>query len=275
MRARSIKPSIFKNEILGTADPLFTLVFEGLWCLADRAGKLEDRPLRIHAEVNPYRDSASTVLALGWLVQNNFVLRYEVGGSKYLQIVNFSKHQQPHVREPQSKLPDPQNQEVVSAPCKHSAEHVPSTSSAALTPDSGLLTPDSGLLTACTSSPVQAPAKHVRAHDEPAAIDAGMTALKDAYPKTGRQNWLIAERKARQLIEAGEETWDGLRRHATRYADFCRATGRVAMSPQQWLTAQDQPYAQPWEIPTREPTKIAKPKLTWRPPDEDTAGAAP
>ena len=44
MRARNLKPSIFKNELLAVADPLYTLVFEGLWCLADREGRLEDRP---------------------------------------------------------------------------------------------------------------------------------------------------------------------------------------------------------------------------------------
>jgi hypothetical protein len=43
MRARSIKPGICDNEILGTADPLYTLLFERLWMMADREGRLEDR----------------------------------------------------------------------------------------------------------------------------------------------------------------------------------------------------------------------------------------
>src|SRR5262244_3073085 len=54
IRARNIKPGIFKNELLGAADPLLTLLFEGLWCMADREGRLEDRPLRIKAEIFPY-----------------------------------------------------------------------------------------------------------------------------------------------------------------------------------------------------------------------------
>ena len=49
-RSRNIKPSLFKNEVLGVADPLYTILFEGLWVLADREGRLEDRPLRIKAE---------------------------------------------------------------------------------------------------------------------------------------------------------------------------------------------------------------------------------
>ena len=35
-RARSLKPAIFKNEVLGTADLIYTVLFEGLWTLADR-----------------------------------------------------------------------------------------------------------------------------------------------------------------------------------------------------------------------------------------------
>ena len=46
-RARNIKPALFKNEVLGVADPIATLLFIGLWTLADRRGILEDRPLQI------------------------------------------------------------------------------------------------------------------------------------------------------------------------------------------------------------------------------------
>ena len=48
-RARNIKPSFFTNELLGTEDPMVSLTFAGLWCLADKEGILEDRPLRIKA----------------------------------------------------------------------------------------------------------------------------------------------------------------------------------------------------------------------------------
>jgi hypothetical protein len=54
MRARNIKPGFFKNEELATKDPLARILFEGLWCMADREGRLEDRPARIKAEVLPY-----------------------------------------------------------------------------------------------------------------------------------------------------------------------------------------------------------------------------
>ncbi len=66
-RARNIKPGLFKNEILGVAEPIYTLLFEGLWLLADREGRLEDRPLRIKAEIFPYREGLDLVSMLGWL----------------------------------------------------------------------------------------------------------------------------------------------------------------------------------------------------------------
>ena len=74
-RARSIKPSLFDNEILGTADPLYTILFEGLWCHADREGRLEDRPLRIKAQIFLYREGIKPDDLLNWLEENRFIYR--------------------------------------------------------------------------------------------------------------------------------------------------------------------------------------------------------
>jgi hypothetical protein len=201
VRARSVKPSLFKNELLGAADPLFTVVFEGLWCIADREGRLEDRPLRIHVEVNPYRDSASTVQALDWLVQHGFVLRYSAGSEKYLAIVNFSKHQQPHIKEAASKIPAPTNQGVTEAPDKHSAN----TSVAALTPDSGLPIPDSGLLTVGNAhTNDQIVPRQTIPFSGWEFIDKRM---RPVYPRgTFRHtHWLNAARMVEQIVEEGAD----------------------------------------------------------------------
>ena len=55
-RSRNIKPGFFLNDELAECDPLARLLFAGLWCIADREGRLEDRPKRIKAEVLPYDD---------------------------------------------------------------------------------------------------------------------------------------------------------------------------------------------------------------------------
>ena len=46
-RARILKPGFFANELLAEIHPYGRLLFAGLWTLADREGRLEDRPKRI------------------------------------------------------------------------------------------------------------------------------------------------------------------------------------------------------------------------------------
>lgn len=115
-RARNIKPSIFKNELLGTRDPLLTLLFIGLWGLADREGRLEHRPLRIKAEIFPYR-TIDAPLFNGYLTELaslGFIHIYEAGGIEIIQVVKFSQHQAPHKTEKASTLPAyvPENKTV-------------------------------------------------------------------------------------------------------------------------------------------------------------------
>lgn len=105
-RARNIKPSLFKNELLGTADPLLTILFTSLWCLADKRGRLEDRPLRIKAETFPYREGLDINGLLTELSRLDFIRRYKHDNIAIIQIVNFEKHQNPHHTEKESELPE-------------------------------------------------------------------------------------------------------------------------------------------------------------------------
>jgi len=107
MRARNIKPGIFKNEILGSEDPIYSLLFEGLWCLADREGRLEDRPIRIKGEVFPYRGNLDVNGYLTDLQRWGFILRYQVDGQNLILVLNFNAHQSPHHTERASVLPPP------------------------------------------------------------------------------------------------------------------------------------------------------------------------
>jgi hypothetical protein len=105
-RSRNIKPGLFKNEVLGEADPNYTLLFEGLWVLADKAGRLEYRPKRIKAEIFPYRD-VDVCMALAWLKHESFINLYEIDGVEYIQVANWLKHQTPHHKETESEIPPP------------------------------------------------------------------------------------------------------------------------------------------------------------------------
>ena len=104
-RARNIKPSFFKNELLVEMGPFDRLLFIGLWCLADREGRIEDRPKRIKMELFPC-DSYDVDEGLAELQRHGFVKRYEAAGVRVISIVNFHKHQTPHGTEKDSELPD-------------------------------------------------------------------------------------------------------------------------------------------------------------------------
>jgi len=110
-RSRNIKPGFFKNETLADCSPLARLLFAGLWCLADRSGRLEDRPKRIRAEILPYDDGRVDNM-LDELQLAGFILRYQLAEQRFIQVLNFTKHQNPHCREQESTIP---------APVEHSA----------------------------------------------------------------------------------------------------------------------------------------------------------
>lgn len=150
-RSRNIKPGLFKNEVLGVADPLYTLLFEGLWLLADREGRLEDRPLRIKGEVFPYRDGLDMNAMLDWLQANGFIRRYTAAGKKCIFIVEFRKHQNPHKNETESELPAPESAESESDEIGTTSEKIGSAPADSLSSDS--LIPDSGLLEGQSASP--------------------------------------------------------------------------------------------------------------------------
>lgn len=104
-RSRNIKPSFFKNEDLADLPPFDRLLFIGLWCLADREGRLEDRPRRIKIELFP-GDGYDVEVGLANLQGKGFIDRYEVAGFTVISLPNFARHQSPHSTEKDSELPD-------------------------------------------------------------------------------------------------------------------------------------------------------------------------
>lgn len=111
-RARNIKPGFFKNEVLAEMPMEARMLFIGLWTLADREGRLEDRPKRIKMELFPY-DSFDVDPMLSRLQTDGFLTRYDVGGVRFIQIENFVKHQDPHYKEKASEIPPPEGVEDI------------------------------------------------------------------------------------------------------------------------------------------------------------------
>jgi len=116
-----------------------------LWCLADREGRLEDRPKRIKASIFPYEDIDVDPL-LTELESRSFLVRYIVDGKGFIQINNFLKHQNPHYKEVASEIPAPQEFPNVDSTLSQSQVNVDSSSGqrCTLIPDSLNLIPDSG-----------------------------------------------------------------------------------------------------------------------------------
>uniref|UniRef100_A0A6M3LDV6 Uncharacterized protein n=1 Tax=viral metagenome TaxID=1070528 RepID=A0A6M3LDV6_9ZZZZ len=111
-RIRYLKPDFFKDEDLVEHPHWIRLLFQGLWTIADKEGRLEDRPARIKVDIFPYENTdiekGLTELAkIKNHSQRPFIQRYEVAGERYIAIVNWHKHQKPHHTEKDSLIPEP------------------------------------------------------------------------------------------------------------------------------------------------------------------------
>lgn len=106
-RIRSIKPEFFLHEGLAEISPLHRLLFVGLWTLADKHGRLEDRPRRIKASLLPWEECDVDAL-LEDLCDAGFIVRYERDSKDCISIPSFLKHQRPHPKESAYDLPAPE-----------------------------------------------------------------------------------------------------------------------------------------------------------------------
>lgn len=125
MRARNIKPGFWKNEDLVEVPFEYRLLFIGLWMLADREGRLEDRPKRIKMELFP-ADNVDVKAGLDELCRLGLLERYEAEGVNVLLITKFGEHQSPHHSEKRSELPGKASQTTEQATENVSAEQVES-----------------------------------------------------------------------------------------------------------------------------------------------------
>ena len=155
----------------------------------DRAGRLEDRPKRIRAELLPY-DDGSVDGMLDELNRYGFINRYEVGGQRFIQVTNFCRHQNPHCREPES---------TIQAPDEHSACTVQELDKHRTGPaDSLNLIPDSLNPITATSpaaDPVACPAEEIVAlYHDAMPTNPRCKVLNSARRGAIKARWLEASR---------------------------------------------------------------------------------
>lgn len=244
-RSRNIKPGFFANEDLAECDPLARILFAGLWCLADRAGRLEDRPKRIRAEILPY-DTVDADALLNQLQLRGFIMRYEHDGGRYIQVLNFDKHQNPHIKEARSTIPAPIFSER--EPCEHGAnpvqalgEHQKSPADS-LIPDSLNLIPDTPLPPTgergdC-SAPIQVdramPAQPIRTKAKP-KLPEGFEAFWAAYPRqAAKANATKAWAKLNPDAELIAKIMQSLACHCLSH-EWLKDDGQFVPHPATWL----------------------------------------
>lgn len=228
MRARNIKPGFFQNEALAELPPETRLLFIGLWCVADREGRLEYRPKKIKMQVFP-ADSFEVIPMLGQLCDAGLIRRYEVGGVEYLEIPNFARHQRPHKNEQVSVIPPPLATKVASASGQGSKHF-------GLNEERGMRNPD------CLNE------ESSTARSAPFDFDE----LKLAYPKrAGDQGWPKALRACNARIREGED-WHTIIAGADRYRAYCDATGATGtafVKQAATFCGPDKHYLEAWKPP--------------------------
>ncbi len=248
MRARNIKPGLFTNEVLGQADPAFTVLFVGLWCVADREGRLEDRPVRLRAALLPYRPEFDMEAALSWLQHVGFIDRYNVDGVAIIQVIKFAEHQRPHHNEVPSVLPS----KVVASAVHPGRKRAPPKNGQgekgfALIPDSLLSDPPSP-----DADPgLRIPDPPLTALPPKADVDASKywEAICKAYPKgTGGQRWATGKKLAVKLVTEGRATWNLLYRNVCAYAELCHLQTRKPLDVRNYFSESDEPWSNSWEV---------------------------
>lgn len=97
-RMRTLKPEFAKSEAIACLPRDVRLHFALLWTYADDAGRGADNPKLIKAELWPLDDEVTAAVVEEWqacLAAHGRIVRYEVDGRRFFEIVNFEEHQKP------------------------------------------------------------------------------------------------------------------------------------------------------------------------------------
>lgn len=213
-RARYIKPGFFKNEELAQCDPLARILFSGLWCWADAAGRVEERKDRLKVEILPY-DECNVISLLGQLEERGFVRRYTApNGTKVVQVVKFKEHQRPHKDEPEKLPAAPEGIQPYTLTLTSSLDSDSNSDSGSNTQPQKLVVPAKRVLP-CDEPELYSPAKLVVQHYQ--------QAVRPAHSSAGGIEAVLA-----RLRDSDEWSPEKLKQAADRYAAQCFSQKRQA-----------------------------------------------
>lgn len=102
-RIRTIKPDFFTSEDIVSLSPLARLLYIGIWCEADKEGRLVWKPFTFKLRYLP-GDACDIKALCQEIVDQGLVVLY---GDGYAVVPAFSKHQHVNPRESDSVIPAP------------------------------------------------------------------------------------------------------------------------------------------------------------------------
>ena len=191
MRARNIKPGFFKNDKLTDLGFAERLLFAGLWCMADREGRMLCRAKVIKGEIFPH-DPVDVPAMLDALEENGFIRRYKPEEDVIIQVVNFSKHQNPHKHEAASVLPAEVPSMSCHVPDKHSTCTVQAQDMHSTCPADSLI-PDSLI-------PIRTPS--AKASVLPEGLQEQASLMVSAWPKVNSKGETMPRASVTRTVEA-------------------------------------------------------------------------
>ena len=103
-RIRTIKPEFFTSESVLSVSPLARLFFIGLWCEADRDGRLKWKPKTLKFRYLP-GDSVNIEKLCSELESEGMIITYSIDDVDYCEIPGFENHQVINNRERESLIP--------------------------------------------------------------------------------------------------------------------------------------------------------------------------
>jgi len=236
-RIRTIKPEFPQSESVGRLSRNARLCFIMLWTIADDSGRLRGNSRMLASLLYPYDDDAKGLIEawLGELEAERCILRYSVNGDSFVELCNWLKHQK--IDKPSaSKMPA-----FVEASRGFAKPREPSSEDLRIKER----IKDQGEDQGAGANPPDDPRE-----TSDAEIRDAIAILKAKYPpNAAREDWIGAEKAARQIVAEGDATWEQLAEGVERYARLCRAANRAVMNPARFFTEPDKPWAQRWPMP--------------------------
>lgn len=270
-RIRTIKPEFFRSES-NSQMPLRTrLTYIGLWTECDDHGRMRDNARLIKGAIWPLDDVSPKEIEidLNTLADRGKIIRYEVGGRRYLAVTNWDDHQAAAYRRGEPRHPGP-DEGVVQESASRTMKSADRTASRAGTGnrEQGTVTPSSAAADGARIDELDEPATISPAHREPnTPADSGDALVSpntpadggpDSQPNTPADRgakssnnrrfdefWAIYPRKVGK--KAARRKWDVAVKDADpdviiagakRYAEHVRTTRteeRFIAHPETWL----------------------------------------